>query len=82
MEMKFSAKFMKITFEPGEMFDGLSVRMKGEPLSNGFDASLDSMEWIENHQTHPADNYVKQKIRELIEVDNLNHPFKVVFMEE
>ncbi len=82
MKMKFSARFMMITFEPGELFADLSVRMRGEPLVNGFDAALSSMEWIENHETFPVDDFVKKKIKNLIEAQNSIQAFKVSFMEK
>ena len=82
MDIKISSKFIKVTFEANEPFCGLSVRMKGELLSDGFDASLASLEWIENHQTRPVDEKTKEEIHKLIEKDNENHSFKVLFMEE
>lgn len=82
MDMKFSARYVLITFERGELFEGLSVRMGGEPLANAYDASLSSMEWIENHKTYPVDDFIKQKIKELIEIDNAKHSYKVLFMED
>ena len=82
MVMKFSAKFMLITFEKGELFEGLSIRMRGEPLSDAYHAAASTMEWLENHKTFPVDDYVKQKVCELIESDNLKHDYKVLFMEE
>lgn len=82
MNMKFSSRFILIEFEEGEQFAGLSVRMGGEPLSNAYHASLASMEWIENHKTFPTDDFIKQKIRYLVEKDNLNQSYKVLFMED
>ena len=82
MDMKFSAKFMLITFEKGELFEGLSIRMRGEPLAEAYNAAVSTMEWIENHKTFPVDNYAKQKVCELIAADNIKHDYKVLFMEE
>ena len=82
MDIKFSARYVLITFEKGELFEGLSIRMGGEPLTDAYDASLSTMEWIEDHKTFPVDDFVKQKVKELIEKDNVKHSYKVIFMED
>lgn len=82
MNMKFSSKYILVSFDEGEIFAGLSVRMGGEPLTNAYLASLSTMEWIENHKTYPTDEFVRRKVFELIERDNAQQTYKVLFMEE
>jgi len=82
MIINFSAKFIKITFEKNEPFPGKSIRMKGESLSNGFDASLVSAEWLENHIGSPVSSNDLHLIKEIIEENNKTSSFQVLFMGE
>lgn len=82
MQIKFSSKFIKITFENNEPFSGRSVRMKGEPLVNGFDAALYTAEWLENHIGTPVNSLDLETIKNAINKNNDTDPFKVLFMGE
>ena len=82
MQIKFSSKFIKITFDNNEPFSGRSVRMKGEPLSNGFDAALYTAEWIENHVVSSIDSGDLEIIKSAIRKNNNIDSFKVLFMGE
>lgn len=80
MEIKFSSKFIKITFDNNEPFSGRSVRMKGEPLTNGFDAALHTAEWLENHICYPIKVEDLNIIKNAIKANNDTDTFKVLFM--
>ena len=82
MQIKFSSKLIKITFEINEPFSGRSVRMKGEPLSNGFDAALNTAEWLENHIGIPVSSTELSTIKKAIEQNNKVDAFKILFMGE
>ena len=82
MQIKFSSKLIKITFDNEEPFSGRSVRMKGEPLANGFDAALHSAEWIENHLTSPISPADLTIIKNAIIKNNDIDAFKISFMGE
>ena len=82
MQIKFSSKFIKITFENNEPFSGRSVRMKGEPLADGFDAALHTAEWLENHIGFPVNSVDLEIIQNAIIKNNDTDVFKVLFMGE
>lgn len=82
MQIKFSSKFIKITFENNEPFCGKSIRMKGEPLTNGFDAALYTAEWLENHIGSPVAPEDLDYIKDVIQKSNNAGSFKVLFMGE
>lgn len=82
MDIKFSARFIKITFENGEPFSGKSVRMRGEPLVNGYDAALSTAEWLKNHIGYPVENSELSLIKKAIEINNAKDSFQIVFMGE
>ena len=82
MQIKFSSKFIKITFENNEPFAGRSARMKGEPLADGFDAALHTAEWLENHIGTPINSADLEIIKNAILKNNKTDAFKVLFMGE
>lgn len=82
MQIKFSSKFIKITFENSEPYSGKSIRMKGEPLSNGFDAALHTIEWLCNHVGYPVDPNDLDTIKIAIKKNNEIDSFKILFMGE
>ncbi len=82
MQIKFSSKFIKLTFNDSEPFSGRSVRMKGEPLDNGFDAALHTAEWLENHIGSPICNEDLETIKSAITKNNDTDSFKILFMGE
>ena len=82
MEIKFSSKFIKITFENNEPFSGRSVRMKGEPLTNGFDAATHTAEWLKDHTGSPINTEDLEIIKNAIRKNNDVDSFKVLFMGE
>ena len=82
MQIKFSSKFIKITFEDNEPFCGKSIRIKGEPLVNGFDAALYTAEWLENHIGSPVKAEDLGSIKGAIQKNNDAGSFKVLFMGE
>lgn len=80
MEIKFSARFIKLTFDIEEEFSGRSLKMAGEPLDNGFDADTNSMIWLEPFDTEEIDESTKNRIKQLIIDRNKTHSFKVLFI--
>lgn len=82
MQIKFSSKYIVITFENNERFSGKSVRMKGEPLVNGFDADLHTAEWLENHIGSPLTCDDLITLKTLVKQNNKTDSFAVSFMGE
>ena len=82
MQIKFSSGMIKITFEANEPFYGKSLRMKGEALTNGFDAALSTAEWLENHIGFPVNHEDLESIKIVIKKNNDVNPFKILFMGE
>lgn len=82
MKIKFSSKYIKLEFEFGEPFSGQVIRMKGEPLTNGFDADLASAEWLGDRageSINPRDLLI---VKQAIELNNSKDTFRIVFMGE
>ena len=73
---------IKITFENDEPFSGQSVRMKGEALTNGFDAALPTAEWLKDHVGYAITHDDLLIIRKTIESNNEIDSFKILFMGE
>ena len=82
MDIKFSSSLIKITFESDEPFCGKSIRMKGEALLDGFDAALDTCEWLKDHVGYPVSCDELSIIRKAIEDNNAKDSFKILFMGE
>lgn len=82
MDIKFSSGLIKITFEANEPFPGKSIRMKGEALSNGFDAAPETCEWLKDHVGYPVSKADLLIIRKAIEDNNAKKSFQVLFMGE
>ena len=82
MDIRFSSGLIKITFENNEPFPGKSIRMKGEALTNGFDASLETCEWMKDHVGYPVNKDDLLKIRKAIDDNNAKKSFQVLFMGE
>ena len=82
MQIKFSSKFIKITFEDNEPYSGKSIRMKGEPLTNGFDAAFHTAEWLDNHVGYPITPDDLVVIKMIIKKNNETDTFKILFMGE
>ena len=80
MKIMFSSRFVKLTFEAGEEFSGRSLRMAGEPLSNGFDADENSMAWLPPYEHEKIDEKTKKVIKQLINNRNKTNSFTVLFM--
>ena len=80
MQIKFSSKLIKITFEDNEPYSGRSIRMKGEPLANGFHAALHTAEWLVDHVGYPVTPYDLHTIKRAIVKNNETDPFKISFM--
>ena len=80
MIIKFSSDILKITFEEHEPYPGRSIIMKGEALDSGFDAALSSMLWLPSKDI--VSNNDKQAIYSLIQKNNAESDFVIMFMEE
>ena len=80
MEIKFSPKFIKLTFGTDEEFSGRSLKMAGEPLNNGFDADVSTMVWLAPFDSEVIDEKTKDSIKQMIIDRNITHNFKILFM--